>query len=573
MSLIFMRYGEPPQPKIKKRAIPKEIRKPKWPHIEKRTEVPVFEIDIPTGPLKRTDKYIPKPREKREFPSIGKKVPKKVVAVIAVLAVAVVAMYSMGVLPTSLPRLDTSPESPWKIMWAYSLEGVTDIAASAYGVAVGGRNGLVVLDLEGNVLWQREGEISDVDMVDKVIAVANRGVIEIYTVEGEELVRYGEGTCDSVSLSVYGIAAVGRSDGGIVFIDTMGTVIQEYETEPISSVSISSEGGMAAYRQGRTVYVLGILGNVMDAFEDEGSQYTRIIFTDSGKVFAQADAEVFLYEEGTVVWSVRSGCEAGLAVSEDETMYAVNGDTAKLYSADGQMLYELPKGSCGGIAFSRSDVVVSDASTVYFLRLEQVEVTEEEEGIEEEGEKEGEQEPEPEETAELGSYEEWFTWYYTFLSEPHNSCTYTFIAEEAGEKEQEMQIIYAIEGLEGDNMMETITMIYETMDGQQQTSFTRWVGPDGNCVKAEMVVDDKADSVECNATSIRGIDLREILDYQEQFEYLGQEEITVGRGTFLCHQLKVNTSNGLLTIWISDGLPPIRITLQEGDTVIIMELA
>ncbi len=566
MSLIFMRYGEPPQPKIKKREIPKEIRKPTWPHTERRTEVPVFEIDIPTGPLKKTDKYIPKPREKRKI-KIGK-VPKKAVAVIVVLAVAAVGVYyGKDLLLTSFSQ-ETSPGSPWTIMWTYPLEGVTDIAASAYGVAVGGRNGLVVLDLEGRVLWQKQGEISDVDMLDKVIAAANRGVIEIYTVEGEELTRYGEGTCDSVSLSVYGLVTVGKSDSGVVLIDTMGTVIQEYETGPVSSVSIPSDGTVTAYREGRTVYILDIMGEVIDAFDDEGSQYTRIILTDSGKVFAQADANVFLYDEGAVLWSVKAGCEAGLAVSQDETMYAVNGDAAVLYSADGQILYELPKGSCGSIAFSRDDVVVSDASTVYYLQLEQVEAPEEEEQEEQEQEQEEQEEP----ATELGDYAEWFTWYNTFLS-AENSCTYTFIAEEAGETEQEMQVSYVIEGLEGDNIKETITLIYETMDGQQQTSFTRWVGPDGNCVKAEMIVNDSVDSLECDATSIRGIDLRKILEYQDQFEYLGQEEITVERGTFLCHQLQINTANGVLTVWISDGFPPIRITLQEGDTVITMELA
>lgn len=563
MSLIFMRYGEPPQSKIEKREIPTEIRKPKWPHTERRTEVPVFEIDIPTA-LKRTDKYIPKPRKRRELPSLGK-VPTKVVAVIVVLVVGAVGMYyGMGLLPTSFSP-EKSPESPWTVMWTYSLDGVTDIAASAYGVAVGGRNGLVVLDLDGTVLWQKEGEISDVDMLDKVIAISNRGVIEIYTVEGEELVRYNEGACDSVSLSVYGIVAVGRSDGGVVFIDTMGTVIQEYETGPVSSVSISSDGGMSAYREGRTVYVLDILGEVMYAVEDEGSQNTRIILTDSGKVFAQADAHVFLYDGEAVVWTVQAGCEAGLAVAPDETMYAVNGDTAVVYSADGHVLHELPKGSCGGIAFSRDDIIVSDASTVYYVRLEEVEVEEEEEK-----EKEGEQQ-EQEPATELSTYEEWFTWYDTFLSEP-NSCTYTFRVEQAGELEQEMQVIYTIEGLEGDNIKETITLVVKTQDRELRTSFTRWVGPDNNCVKAEMTVDDSVTSLKCTETSIRGIDLREILDYQQQLEYLGQEEITVERGTFLCHKLQVNTPNGIVTVWISDGFPPIRITLQEGDTLITMEL-
>lgn len=568
MSLIFMRYGEPPEPAIKKRPIPPDIRKPKWPHMERRREVPVFDIEIPTGPLKRTDKYIPRARGKREMPRMPKKVPGKLVGVVVILVVATVGAYyglSTGAFSLELPGKEASPESPWKVVWTYAVEGVSDIAASEYGIVVGGRNGFAVLDFEGSVLWDIEGEITDVDIED-VVVVSNRGVIEVYTIDGSELAQYGEGTADSVSLSEFGILAVGLSDGGMVLLDIYGTVLQEYPAGEVGAVSISPDSTVTAYREGETVYVLDVLGEVEYAFEDEGSADNQIIVLSSGWVFAHGGGGVFLYDGDNVVWSAQTeGCEqADLSVSVDETKFAVNADTAAVYSADGESLFTLPKGGCGGIAFSGEDIVVSDSGNVYYLRLEEEEPEEVEEA---EPEEEPEETEEPEEGLE--SYEDWFTWYASFLSVPGNSAEYSATVEEEGEISLQMQVYHTIEGREGDNLIEIVSMTIRVGEYESKTSFKRWVNAQGACTKAEMTIDESVSPLDCNKTNIRGIDLREILSYQ--WEYLGQEDITVEKGTFTCHKLQVSTDGGVLTMWITSGKPPIRITLQEGTTIVTIE--
>jgi hypothetical protein len=574
MSLIFMRYGEPPRPTVRKRAVPEEIRKPKWPQYEKKTEVPVFEIDIPTGPLKRTDKYIPKPKKKTKLPSVSRKMPKKLFAVVLILVIAAAGIYyGRDRFSLSLPSMGVSqeekePESPWNVIWTYALEGVSDIAASEYGITVGGRSGLVVLDLDGNVLWQKEGDISDVDMKGSVIAASNRGTIEVYMIQGDELSRYGEGTCTSVSLTELGIMAAGVSEGGIILLDIYGNVLQEYETGPVANVSLSSDATYTAYREGQTVYVLDVLGDIKYAFEDGGSADNQVIVMSSGWVFAQAQNEVFLYDGETMVWNAAAeGCNrAGLAVSEDGIYFAVNAERAVIYNADGQLQFSLPEGSCGGIALPGDDVVVSDASTIYYLRMEEVS----EEPSEPSKAPEESKEPEESEGAtEPGEYELWFDWYQSFLSKEGSTATYDIEIKEA-EESQHMQAEYTIEGKEGDNLIEVITLTIPSIESE--TSFKRWITPEGNCTKAEMTFDGSTTSLRCSESTIRGIDFRKILKYEGQFEYAGQEEITVGKGTFLCHKLQVSTDIGMLTVWISDDLPPVYIMLQDGDTVVTAEL-
>lgn len=571
MSLIFMRYGGPPEPVIKKRPMPKEIRKPKWPHVERRREVPVFDIDIPQGPLKRTDRYIPKARDKKK--TRLPKVPRKLVGVIVVLVVAAVGVYyGIGIAPFSLevPGEEASPASPWTVVWTYTMEGVSDIAASEYGIVVGGRNGFAVLDFEGNVLWEeKEGDITDVDIED-VVTVSNRGTVVVYTIDGSELTRYGEGTADSISLSEIYILAVGLSDGGVVLLDTLdGTVVQEYPTGEVGAVSISSDSTVTAYMEGGKVYVLDVLGKVLYGVEVEGSSINRFTVLSSGWVFAHAGSGVFLYDGDAMVWSAQThGCEdAGLSVSADETKFAVNADEAAVYGADGALLYTLPEGSCGGIAFSGEDIVVSDSGNVYFLRLEEVE----------EGEAEPEAPEAPEESeapeapeGELGDYEDWFTWYASFLSEPGSTAEYSVTVEEEGEVSLQMKVHHTIEGREGDSLIEIVTMTVRVGEYESKTSFKRWVNPKGVCIKAEMTVDDSVSPLECSKTNIRGIDLREILTYQ--WEYIGQEEITVGKGTFTCHKLQVDVNGKILTLWVATDQPPIKIILQEGTTVVTMEL-
>jgi hypothetical protein len=134
-----------------------------------------------------------------------------------------------------------------------------------------------------------------------------------------------------------------------------------------------------------------------------------------------------------------------------------------------------------------------------------------------------------------------------------------------------MKVQYSIDSQEGDNIIEVITIIIETAQQELRTSFKRWIGPDGSCVKAEITIDNNVDTLKCDESAVRGIDFRFIPPY-DQFEYVGQEEITVGRGTFVCHKLTTTTENGTFTIWVTDGLPPVRITLEEGTTVITAEL-
>jgi len=275
--------------------------------------------------------------------------------------------------------IENPPESSWKTVWTYSLENVSDIAASEHGIAMGSKNGLVVLDLEGNVLWEREGDISSVDMKGDVIAALYDGAIELYTVLGNKLASYSKGTAQSVSLSKYGIMAVGSSHG-VILLDTNGTILQEYNTGAVGAVSISPDGAVVAYRKGGTVYVLDILGEIKYIFEDGGSIHNQIIVTSSGWVFTYAGGEVFLHNGKEVVWSAKiEGCEARLAVSTDETIFAVNADKVALYTADGEFLSILHEGNCGSIAFSGNDIVVSDADTVYYLEMEKVPIQEDSE--------------------------------------------------------------------------------------------------------------------------------------------------------------------------------------------------
>lgn len=571
MSLIFMRYGSPHEPAVKKRPVPAEIRKPKWPQLERRSEVPVFDVDFSPGPLKRTDKYIPRAKG-RGFRRVSRKVPTKLLAVVLVIAVVGAGVYfGRDYIPLSLPG-EKSPESPWKVAWTYPLEGVSDIAASDSGIVVGSRMGFVVLGQDGTVLFQKEGDVSDVDISGDVIAIANRGVIEVYDLEGRELARYGEGACEVVSCSELGLIAVGLSNGGIVLIDMYGTVQAQYETGAVGSVSLSPDGAVTAYREGGTVSVLdNVLGEIRYAFEDGGSIANRIVVTSSGWVYAQAADIVYLYtgEGESAVWSAQAPqCEkVGLAVSQDATQLAVAADKAVIYSAaDGELLYELPKGGCGGVAFSGNGVVVSDSTNVYFLNLE--------EEVPETGEAKPEESPEeePEKKGELASYENWFTWYQSFISTEGSSAVYDVTVEEKEKTTQKMQVEYKIEGSEGENLIETVTMLIKAGEKELKTSFKRWITAEGTCTKAEMTIEDKVTPLKCEESTIRGIDLRGILSYQPQFEYMGQEEVTVGKGTFTCHKLQVTTSSGVLTLWITDDLPPIRITLQEGTTIVTMGL-
>ena len=587
MSLIFMRIGEPPEPISKKREVPLEIRRPKWPQLEERTEIPVFSMDIPSGPLKRTDKYIPKAKGKREFPGLPRKRGKVKIPVKAVAAVIVIAVVAVGgyygltraniSLPFSSPG-EKPPESPWKTVWTYPLEGVTDIAASDTGIVIGGKNGLVVLDSNSTVIWEKEGDITDVDISNDIVVASNRGTIEVYSISGSEIARYGEGTALSVSLSEYGILMVGLTDGGVVLLDYTGTVLDSYETGGVGAVSISPDAAALAYREGSTVYVLGILGDVLYAFEDEGSSDDRIIVLPSQQIFARRGSEVFLYDGQEVLWSVDAGCTtAGLAVSDDGEQFAVNGDTAGLYDKNGGSLYTLPVGSCGGVAFSGEDVIVSDPGNVYYLRLEEVPETEaperepEEEEEEGEGEEPEEEEGEPEEGVEIGTFEDWWSWYEQFLSVPGNSAEYEFTFEEEGEITQEMRILYTIDSIEGGSTIETVVMTYQAGDTESQTSFKRWINPEGECLKAEMTIDSNVSDMDCSKTNIRGIDFRKLLTYN--WEYVGQEEITVERGTFTCHKVQVTTENGVITLWVTQGLPPVRISITlESGAVATMEL-
>ncbi|MBU7037490.1 MAG: hypothetical protein HXS52_06135 [Theionarchaea archaeon] len=574
MSLIFMRFGEPPQSTMKKRSLPNEIRKPKWPQLERRTEVPVFEIDIPTGPLKRTDKYIPKARGKRQF-KLPKKLPMKFIGIVFILAViGGGAYFGRSYLPTSFGTQEEQPTaSPWTVVWTYPLEGVTDMAASPEGIVVGSRQGLVIFAVDGSVLWQREGEITDVDINESIIAVTNRGYVEMYTIEGTELVRYGEGFSDSVSLSSLQIAAAGSSQGGITFVDTDGNVLQKIETGPVTNVSFSENSEMTAYRQEGTVYVLDILGDVMYAFDDQGSAQDRIILLSQGRVFAQAAQNVFLYdgETDSVLWSAEVGtCSAGLSVSEDGGTFAVCGQNPVLYNSSGQEIHTLPKGSCGSIAFVNQDVVVSDSNTIYFLRYAQPTITT---PPEEEGEKQPEESEEPGEqpSTELGTYQEWFTWYQSFLSTEGNSATYSIEVKE-GESVSTMEINYMIEGKEEKTVIESFTIVIKTQEAELKSTFKRWIGPDGTCLKAEMTIDTTSTAIDCSKTTIQGVDLREILSFADKVSYVGQEEVTVGRGTFLCHKLEYDTGNGIITLWISDGMPPIKVSLQQGERLVTMSL-
>lgn len=574
-----MRFGEPPQPTSKKRLLPREIRKPKWPQLDRRTEVPVFDIDIPTGPLKRTDKYIPKARGKRQF-KLPRKLPTKLIGVIIVLAIiGAGAYYGRDYLPTGFGTQEEQPPvSPWTVAWTYPLEGVTDLAASTEGIVVGSRQGLVVFALDGSVLWQKDGEITDVDMKGPIIAATDKGYVELYNVQGEELVRYGEGVSDSVSLSSLQIAAAGSSQGGLTLVDTDGNVLQKVETGPATNVSLSDNSEMTAYRQEGTVYVLDIMGEVLYAFDDQGSAQDRIVLLSQGQVFAQAGSNVFLYdgETDSVLWSANIGtCIAGLAVSENEDTFGVCGQKAVLYNSSGQELSTLPKGSCGGIAFVNQDVVVSDSNTVYFLQYR------ESTPPPEEGEKQPETSGEPEESGqpgesgqpstELGSYQEWFTWYQSFLSTVGSSATYLIEVKE-GESTSTMEFNYKIEGKEEKTIIESFTIIVRTQETELSSTFKRWIGPDGTCLKAEMTIDSTTTAIDCSKTTIQGVDLREILSFGDKVSYISQEEITVDKGTFLCHKLEYDTGNGVITLWITDGMPPIKITLQQDERLVTMTL-
>lgn len=571
-----MRFGEPPQSTTKKRSLPHEIRKPKWPQLERRTEVPVFDIDIPTGPLKRTDKYIPKARGKRQF-KLPKKLPTKFIGIIFILAIiGAGAYYGRGYLPTGSGTQEEQPSaSPWTVEWTYPLEGITDLAASSEGIVVGSRQGLVIFAVDGSVLWQKEGEITDVDMKGSIIAATNRGYIELYTVEGKELMRYGEGVSDSVSLSNLQIAAAGSSQGGITFVDTDGNVLQIIETGPVSSVSFSQNSEMTAYRQEGTVYVLDILGDVMYAFDDQGSAENRITLLSRGRVFTQAGQNAFLYdgETDSVLWSAEVGtCVAGLAVSDDEETFGVCGQKAALYNSSGQEIYTLPKGSCGRIAFVNQDVVVSDSNTVYFLHYTQPTSTSPEEESEKQPEESGEPgEPGEEPTAEPGAYQDWFTWYQSFLSTEGSSATYLIEVKE-GETVSTMEINFKIEGKEERTIIESFTIIIKTQESELSSTFKRWIGPDGTCLKAEMTIDSTSTAIDCSKTTIQGVDLREILTFADKVSYVGQEEVTVARGTFMCQKLEYDTGDGVITLWISDGMPPIKVTLQQGERLITMSL-
>ncbi|MBU7044752.1 MAG: hypothetical protein HXS47_14260 [Theionarchaea archaeon] len=579
MSLIFMRYGLPPEPSVKKKVIPSEIRKPKWPDIQRRTEVPVFDIDLPTEPLKRTDKYIPKPRGKGGFPGLSRKAKKKFPGNLAIVAIilAVVIIggyfgrgYLSGILPSGGTE-EAPPESssPWTVVWTYPLEGVSDIAASTYGIVLGGRTGVTVLDSSGNMLWEKEGDVSSVSMSTDIIAVINRGSVEMYDIEGSELGRYDAGTANCVSLSDFGILTTGLSDGGIVILDITGVVLQEYETGPVGSISVSPDGALTAYREGGIVYVLDILGEVKYAFEDSGLPQNRISATSSGWIFAHAGDQVFLYDGENVVWSgTAPGCEPGdMAISQGETLYAVNAESALMYSGDGQLLYTLPHGSCGGIAFMGSDIVVSDSSQVYLLRLEEPTETQAPEAGTEEPSESGEG---GEAAPPSAGYQEWLNWFSTYLSQPTEPVTYNFTYTEEGEVSQEMQLEHAVESMEGTTLIEAVTMTVQTAQRKMTTSMKRWITAEGTCSKAEMYIDKKAAPLECKEFNIRGIDFRKFSSLQ--WEYQGEEEITVPKGTYLCHKLQVQTDSGLLTIWVYEGLPPIKITLEQGQNIVTMEL-
>ena len=61
-------------------------------------------------------------------------------------------------------------------------------------------------------------------------------------------------------------------------------------------------------------------------------------------------------------------------------------------------------------------------------------------------------------------------------------------------------------------------------------------------------------------------------DHAAPREYLGDEEITVPKGTYSCSKLQVKIDSGLLTIWIFEGLPPVKITLEQGQNIVTMEM-
>ncbi|MBU7033266.1 MAG: hypothetical protein HXS53_12100 [Theionarchaea archaeon] len=575
MSLIFMRYGLPPEPSVRRKVVPAEIRKPKWPRVERRSEVPVFDIDFPTEPLKRTDKYIPKPRGKGGFPGISRRRVKKFprnIAIIAIIAIAILVggYFGRGYLPGIIPSGGGGPStpessSPWTVIWSYPLEGVRDIAASNFGVVLGGGTGMVVLDPSGNLLWEKGGDITSVTMSADTLAVINTGAVEMYDIQGTELGRYDDSTASCVSLSDFGILAAGLTNGGIVILDITGVSLQEYETGPVGSISVSPDGAITAYREGGIVYVLDILGEVKYAFEDGGLPQNRISTTSSGWVFAHAGDQVFLYDGQQVVWNGDApGCETGdLAISQDETLYAINADSASIFGPDGQVVYSLPEGSCGGIAFMGSDILVSDSSSVYLLRFEEPAESQAPEA-------EPEKSPESEGAPPPSSYEAWLSWFTTFISQPGEQVLYNFTFTEEGEVTQEMQVGYMVEGVEGTSLIESVSMTIQTADRKITTSMKRWVAADGSCSKAEMYIDTKGAPLECKEFNIRGIDFRKLSSFQ--WEYLGDEEITVPKGTYSCSKLQVKIDSGLLTIWIVEGLPPVKITLEQDQNIVTMEM-
>jgi hypothetical protein len=259
----------------------------------------------------------------------------------------------------------------WKMIWEYPLEHVSHIAASEYGIAIGGKNGLIVLDLDGEVVWERQGKILDLDMKNDMLVISHNGVIEIYDILGSKLACYDEGFVESISLSKYGIIAA-RFPNKVSLLDISGNILQEYETGTVGTMTISSDGTMMAYRKTRTVTVLDILGEIEYTLEDGGSMYNQVIVTSSGWILTYAEGEAFLYNGEQVVWSSRiGGCEPGLAVSEDETKFAISADRTAIYAANGELLSILPKGSCGSIAFLGDAIVASDTFGVYYLGMEE----------------------------------------------------------------------------------------------------------------------------------------------------------------------------------------------------------
>ena len=214
-----------------------------------------------------------------------------------------------------------------------------------------------------------------------------------------------------------------------------------------------------------------------------------------------------------------------------------------------------------------SDIIVSDSSQVYFLRLEEsTETQAPEAGTEEPAESETGGEAAP----SSAGYQEWLNWFSTYLSQPTEPVTYNFTYTEEGEVSQEMQVGFAVESMEGTTLIEAVTMTVQTAQREMTTSMKRWITPEGTCSKAEMYIDKKAAPLECKEFNIRGIDIRTFSSLQ--WEYLGEEEITVPKGTYSCHKLQVQTDSGLLTIWVYEGLPPIKITLEQDQNIVTMEL-